>query len=617
MNNQELAKIVKRVQSNKEKYFKDLFIEIYRTIYYLSFKFLENESEAQDVSQEIMLSIYNHIDELKVPESFNRWMNRIIYSKCKDRKKQLSNRKEEDYKEVYEKLEEQTLVDNPEHVLQKKEKNEFILEVIDDLPMKQKEVILLYYYQQLTAPEIAKVLSCSVYSIQNRLYYAKKSIRERVEKSKAYTKEQLFSISGIPVLFIIFNEAAKEVAKIEMGNWLWTRFTAKKKIIGNGITSGNKSMKYKTNMVRIALKISSTTLILISVSLALIVYKGIEEKNGQIKELARIQEQSIEQKVQSVIIRPNEFEVTENTIPSKDGIEKRETSLQPEVTVVEETQDNILVQTEDKSQQVEDESQLIEPRSGNIVLVDISTEENISIWNNKERIFTNSALMEDLELETSKQAHATSNKEKNEAVYEEEVYKKDSETVYHKVVGPTLSFSKSSYWEQDKIIYYLHIKNIGTVAANNIIIKDIVPNYTKFVQMLTPQSEVAIEVSEIYKENSETIFWLINQLNSNQEITLAFQVQVEEKEYQNNREIKNIAFLKVVENNEDIGNQLEEAQGYIESNQIVHKMQLQGEIAPQTGERTENIRVYILLMVISIIVGSYTRSKKKKVEHSD
>jgi DNA-directed RNA polymerase specialized sigma subunit, sigma24 homolog len=87
MNNQDLAKIVKQVQKNKEKYFEKLFSEIYRTIYYLSFKFLNNETETQDAAQDTLLYIYNHIEELKLPEGFNNWMNRITYNTCKNRLK--------------------------------------------------------------------------------------------------------------------------------------------------------------------------------------------------------------------------------------------------------------------------------------------------------------------------------------------------------------------------------------------------------------------------------------------------------------------------------------------------------------------------------------------------
>jgi len=228
MNNKDLAKIVKQVKSNKEKYFEKLFNEIYRTIYYLSFKFLNNETEAQDVSQDIIVYIYHHIEELKVPEGFNRWMNRIIYSKCKNHIRTLSNRREDDYERVPKVSEEQTLMENPEKVVQTKERNQFILEIINDLPMKQQEVVLLYYYQQLTAPEIADVLSCSLPSVQNRLYKAKKAIESKVKKATKDSTQQFFAIGIMPILVQVLAKEANQIIAGDVQGAMWKNFLINK-----------------------------------------------------------------------------------------------------------------------------------------------------------------------------------------------------------------------------------------------------------------------------------------------------------------------------------------------------------------------------------------------------
>ena len=580
MNNQDLAKIVKQVQSNKEKHFEKLFSEIYRTIYYLSLKFLNNETEAQDVSQDIILYIYNHIEELKVPGSFNRWMNRIIYSECKNRVKKLFRRKEDDYEEHCTSGE-LPLKDNPEEFVQTKEKEEFILDIINSLPKKQREVVLLYYYQQLTTPEIAYVLSCSLPSIQNRLYNAKKAIRNRVEESKTYTTEQLFGIGGIPILAKFLNKEAKQIVPGNIKELLWLNIISNKKV-----------SKYKPNGYWFCI----VCIFIILLSRVLVgVLKTFNETTQQEK---------------------NILEIGINTIHNKESNHKREEEQITEILITEKLstkkrQSNSQVQTkEETTQQVEEQTLKKEQQQWSWRLSDQSIDKQIAIWDGEvEKEYTNIAILEDEDLEELKYSHSAKGKAENEALYEEEAYKKKSEIIYHTAIMPVVSLEKSSLLEQDKITYYLHLKNIGEVAAYNLIVKDTVPEYTEFIQMIQAQSDVHLEIITQYQQQIETIFWTIEQLNPTQSVTLAFQVKILEEEWYNNREIRNIAYLKV-------GGKEDNAEDYLRSNEIIYIMEWKQEKLPQTDDNMGVKRMYILLTLSSFILISCIVTRKNKRSHN-
>jgi len=587
MNNHDLAKIVKQVQTNKEKYFEKLFNEIYRTIYYLSFKFLDNETEAQDVSQEILLYIYNHIDELNLPEGFNNWMNRIIYNKCKDRKKQLYRRKEDDYKKIIDSKEEQIMEDSPEILLQEKEKNEFILDIVSDLPMKQKEVVLLYYYQQLTAPEIASVLSCSLSSIQNRLHNAKNSIRERVEKSKSNTtQQQLFGVAGVPILFKILIKDVNRIVKVQVKNQLWRDFITIKKIALKQSNKKYRGIKYKTNTVMLCL----TSIIVI------LLIRGTVSTMISLSNSKQLQEQSegTELQSESIILK----KIEENRIPNKNG------NL---------TTENLAIKKETTSKQVEGTNPFVESAKGSWQLIDISKEYQIVKWNKQEaKEFTNTAILEDKDLEDLKYTNPIGDKTTNDTVYEENEYKKDSDIVYIMSVSPILSFEKSSSVENNIITYYINVENTGQVVACNILVKDMLPEHTDFFQILEKQENQNIKISVQYKENWKTIFWNITQLEVGEKVTLAFQVVIEVNAYKKNREIRNIAYLKVAEQQNNLDSQLIEEQGYIKSNEIIHIMQHQKEIEPQTSDGLQESSLFFVLIIFSIIV-IYKTVKKSKI----
>jgi RNA polymerase sigma factor, sigma-70 family len=613
MNNYDLAKIVKKVQSNKEKYFELLFNEIHRTIYYLSFKFLNNEEEAQDVSQEIIFSIYSRIEELKIPEGFNSWMNQIIFSKCKNRLKKLSRRKEADYKEDLLE-EEQSLEDNPEGIVQTKEKNELVLGLIDTLPLKQKEVILLYYYQQLTIPEIAKVLSCSISAIKNRLYNAKKSIQERIEKVEDSKSEKLFGIVGIPVLFKLLSQEEKSIEGDTVKETLRNGFANNKKN-AKSVNQEISRRKNKTNTVTLCFVVLLPILLLSMTTALVIAYKGllnkpIEMEDSQKQESFSNGKQEIELQPEEVISSSEEINtihiwkrnIKENITPKE---EAESDSLRDE--------NNVEFYTEEKmNQPVEEKIERAEEPNFKWSLAEVSPDSNVAIWRVTEgEDFTNTAMIEDKELEELTYDYQAGNREKDESVFNQEQYQKDSNITYHTALAPAVSFVKGSSLEEEIITYYLHLENIGEVVAFNLVIKDMIPTHTKFVRTIEEQVVSDIQITTLYEENTERIFWIINQLQPGERVTLVFQVQVEAKSYKNDRTIKNIAYMKIVGKDGDVDNQLKIEAEYMGSNEIIHMM-LQEKINPQTGDETKGWEVYILLAILSLGLCIYLYQKRKQ-----
>ena len=618
MNNQDLAKIVRQVQMDKEEHFEELFNETYRTVYYLSFKLLNNETEAQDVSQEIIFYIYDHIEELKLPEGFNNWMNRIIYSRCANRLKQILNRREDDYKGLESNDEEQISDDTPEEMLQTKEKNQFVLEIINELPIKQKEVILLYYYQQLTTPEIAEVLSCSIPSVQNRLHKAKKSIRKRIEKTKIYTTQQLFGIGGLPLLLKILTKEANTSINNGIQGQLWTEFTANKYKVKNRLNKENytpKRRKNKTNSVRICFALT--------VGALLFVMFFLTPKESTEKATSKIQEES---QLQPEVITQSNTE--EKRIPINKGIDMiktemnerieeseetiRETTPSDEDTIngEQETISNVQVQTEEKRivQPVEVPITLNEERSREWYIANISIDTPLIVWVGEFNMeFTNTAIVIDKDWEALEYVEDNN---RGASVYKEEIYKKKSTTTYHTTAAPAISFKKSSTIEQDVITYYLELENIGEVAAHNIQVKDEVPQYTAFVKIIDGQHlDNHLQVPSEYNKEIDTIFWNIDSMDPNQKIILAFQVKIKEEEYRNNRDIKNIAYMKVVENGKQEKG-LPEEQNYIGSNEIIYRIHQQENRIPKTSDNTSEIGK-LLLVVQSTFFLIVAITKKK------
>ena len=66
-----------------------------------------------------------------------------------------------------------------------RQEKEALMQAINRLPAKFREVILLYYYQQLSIPEIAKMLNSTTGSISSRLARARQKLESVLKGSDA------------------------------------------------------------------------------------------------------------------------------------------------------------------------------------------------------------------------------------------------------------------------------------------------------------------------------------------------------------------------------------------------------------------------------------------------
>jgi RNA polymerase sigma factor, sigma-70 family len=595
MNNQDLAKIVKQVQKNKETNFEQLFSEIYRTIYYVSLKILSNDAEAEDVTQDIILYIYNHIEELKLPEGFNNWMNQIIYGKCHDKMRRLLNPKETQYANEYNKTAKESMNTNPEILVQVKEKEQLVLDIIQELPLKQKEVVLLYYYQQFTTPEIANILSCSLPSIQNRLFKAKKTIKKKMENSKRFHSYMALGIGPIPFITSILHKEAKKVTHNSRIQKRWAELSINRENLKTHIKLN------KTNKVWFYIITLMTFGILVVTRAGLVAEQPnfLQENSQEYTILYNGGNEKQEQAMQTI------KKVEELTIGNKVKMVEKET---------ENTESDVAINTE-KNTEIELD---IEEGQWSVAVSDISEESIKHIWTSREqRVITNSAYLKDEELEKLKYEEKTI-EETTGFTYNPDEYLKKSETVYHNVTMPDIVFWKAGSLETEKqisasepITYFIHVENIGMVAGYNIIIKDTISQYIEFIGILGENEKNDANIENLYLEEKRTVVWKIAKLEPGEILTVAFQVKIKESKYLHNLEIHNTAYLKIAKGQGNLKTFLVDEEEYISSNNIVYILRQNNRKIPKTSDYTASILKLLILLCVSFTSILYTNKNIK------
>lgn len=155
-----------------EKY-KNLVI---RTAYLIT----GNKPDSEDVAQETFVKVYLHIAELKNDAGFRPWMMQILVRTAYRTGKKKSREIPDDEIERLSERENQTIL-SPLGQLIKREEAEMISRAVAALPVKQRAVVVLYYYNGLSVGEIAAALGCREGTVKSRLHTARKFLREELE----------------------------------------------------------------------------------------------------------------------------------------------------------------------------------------------------------------------------------------------------------------------------------------------------------------------------------------------------------------------------------------------------------------------------------------------------
>ena len=130
---------------------------------------------AQDVVQETFIRAYKHMDSLRGEneKSEKAWLTRIAVNLCRDQQRSRWFRFI-DRNTSYDML--------PEQAAQTADPDHELYHAVMQLSPKYREVILLHYYQDMDAAEIAASLRISLSSVYRRLEKARQKLKDQLER---------------------------------------------------------------------------------------------------------------------------------------------------------------------------------------------------------------------------------------------------------------------------------------------------------------------------------------------------------------------------------------------------------------------------------------------------
>ena len=175
--------LYQKIKANDPSAFKELFEMYHQMVFNLCCRMLDNKEEGEDATQEIFINIHKSLNNFRSESKLSTWIYRITVNHCLNRqsRKKLQKWLSLDFISDSEVFRISSRPEQPDTVLEKKEFEMIIQASINLLPRQQRIALMLNRYEGLSYQEIAKIMQCSVSSVESRIYRAKQNLCKRVK----------------------------------------------------------------------------------------------------------------------------------------------------------------------------------------------------------------------------------------------------------------------------------------------------------------------------------------------------------------------------------------------------------------------------------------------------
>jgi len=154
-----------------------LFRRYQLPLYVYVFELAHDEQASLDIVQETFIAAARHIGGLHDDGKFGSWLFGIAHQKVI----QLwRKRKEILFDEVPESPDE--FENGPDDLLIRQESEAEFMNLLNQLPLPQRSVLLLHFVEDFSLEEIGRITETQVGTVKSRLHYAKRALRKLLEQ---------------------------------------------------------------------------------------------------------------------------------------------------------------------------------------------------------------------------------------------------------------------------------------------------------------------------------------------------------------------------------------------------------------------------------------------------
>lgn len=208
------GELVIKARNGEESAFEELYQRYQKRLEFVAYKLCNNQEDAKDAVQQTFLQAHKSLSTLREPSRFYHWCCKIIHGKCTDMfRKNRDVLIDMDNNPLLTSMIEERKDFLPDKHYRFRSDQKILLDMINQLPLSQKELILLVYFEQFNMRECAEILNVPEGTVKSRLYTAKRTLKNMIDTYNCTENKSLD-----------FHDAFSSTALIATFNYAWNSY---------------------------------------------------------------------------------------------------------------------------------------------------------------------------------------------------------------------------------------------------------------------------------------------------------------------------------------------------------------------------------------------------------
>jgi RNA polymerase sigma-70 factor (ECF subfamily) len=184
--------VIESCKAGDERAFAEIVLHSQKRVFNIAYRMLGNLEEAKDLAQEVFISVFDSIKDLREEIRFDAWLTQITLNHCRNRWKYLKRRQYFNSDSLDDPIETEEgdvprdvydPSDNPETLYEKKLIQQLIQRGLQKLKEDQRELLVLRDLQGFSYEEMGELLGLPEGTIKSRLHRARMDLRRVLERA--------------------------------------------------------------------------------------------------------------------------------------------------------------------------------------------------------------------------------------------------------------------------------------------------------------------------------------------------------------------------------------------------------------------------------------------------
>jgi RNA polymerase sigma-70 factor (ECF subfamily) len=185
--------LLRKLRDRDERAFREMVERYQDPIFNLIYRMIGHRAEAEELAQDVFITVFKSIDSFRGESKFSTWLYRIAANTCKNRIKYLARRHERATGELDDAAESEAHaqgggpigaghIATPDRALEGVQLERLVQTAIAELDEEQRLVVILRDVEELSYEEIAQITGLPEGTVKSRLHRARLALKERLAK---------------------------------------------------------------------------------------------------------------------------------------------------------------------------------------------------------------------------------------------------------------------------------------------------------------------------------------------------------------------------------------------------------------------------------------------------